>query len=122
MRFDRSRFESLVAEAVDGLPNEILAWLDNVAIVVGERPTAEQLAQAGLGRNRREVGERIESDGCDHGIRLRGRDSGDSTPAFATIVERAQPPAHALYGFIFVEGLAFYRPGARPHVGGTFRT
>jgi predicted Zn-dependent protease with MMP-like domain len=49
MRFDPARFESLVAEAVDGLPDEILGWLDNVAIVVGERPTAEQLAQAGLG-------------------------------------------------------------------------
>jgi predicted Zn-dependent protease with MMP-like domain len=38
----------LVTEAVDSLPDEILDWLDNVAIVVGERPTAEQLRRAGL--------------------------------------------------------------------------
>jgi len=46
---DRAVFEQLVAEAIDSLPDEILGWLDNVAIVVGERPTPEQLAQANAG-------------------------------------------------------------------------
>lgn len=46
---DQHTFEDLVAEAVDGLPAEIQNWLDNVAIVVGEWPTPEQLARAGLG-------------------------------------------------------------------------
>ena len=42
-------FEHLVSEALDTLPDEIVGWLDNVAIVVSERPTASQLESAGLG-------------------------------------------------------------------------
>jgi predicted Zn-dependent protease with MMP-like domain len=42
-------FENLVSDALDTLPDEILGWLDNVAIVVSERPTPEQLASAGMG-------------------------------------------------------------------------
>jgi predicted Zn-dependent protease with MMP-like domain len=45
---DAHTFEELVAEAVESLPEEIAGWLDNVAIVVGERPSPQQLAQAGL--------------------------------------------------------------------------
>jgi predicted Zn-dependent protease with MMP-like domain len=45
---DEHTFEDLVTEAIEGLPPEIQNWLDNVAIVVGEQPTREQLAQAGL--------------------------------------------------------------------------
>ena len=44
----RTVFEQLVDEALTSLPDEILGWLDNVAIVIGERPTAEHLAQSGL--------------------------------------------------------------------------
>jgi predicted Zn-dependent protease with MMP-like domain len=43
-------FEQLVEEALDSLPEEIQAWLDNVAIVVAERPTPEHRQQAGLRR------------------------------------------------------------------------
>jgi predicted Zn-dependent protease with MMP-like domain len=46
---DRATFEQLVDEALASLPDEIAAWLDNVAIVVGEWPTPQQLAGAGLG-------------------------------------------------------------------------
>lgn len=49
MRYSRETFETLVAEAVDSLPDEIADWLDNVAIVVGNQPTPGQLADAGLG-------------------------------------------------------------------------
>ena len=49
MSSSHDQFEVLVAEALDSLPDEIVAWLDNVVVVVGERPTPEQLAQAGLG-------------------------------------------------------------------------
>jgi predicted Zn-dependent protease with MMP-like domain len=49
MRYSRDTFETLVAEAVDSLPDEIADWLDNVAIVVGSQPTPRQLADAGLG-------------------------------------------------------------------------
>ncbi len=45
---NRVAFEQLVTEALDSLPDEILAWLDNVAIVIGEWPTREQLVRAGL--------------------------------------------------------------------------
>lgn len=31
-----------------GLPDEIVRWLDNVAIIVADWPTDEQLAEAGL--------------------------------------------------------------------------
>lgn len=43
----RERFEGLVAEALDDLPDTILAMLDNVEIVVADSPTAEQLHEAG---------------------------------------------------------------------------
>jgi predicted Zn-dependent protease with MMP-like domain len=45
---DRAAFEALVSEALESLPEEVWAWLDNVAIVVAEWPTPEQLAQAEL--------------------------------------------------------------------------
>jgi predicted Zn-dependent protease with MMP-like domain len=46
---NRAVFEQLVAEAIDSLPEEVLGWLDNVAIVIGGWPTPQQLADAGLG-------------------------------------------------------------------------
>jgi predicted Zn-dependent protease with MMP-like domain len=43
----RARFEELVAEAIDGLPDDILGMLDNVEIVVSDAPTVDQLDEAG---------------------------------------------------------------------------
>ncbi len=43
----RARFEELVADAIDTLPDEILEMLDNVEIVVADAPTATQLTVAG---------------------------------------------------------------------------
>ena len=43
----RERFEALVVEAIDELPDEILGMLDNVEIVVADAPTADQLDEAG---------------------------------------------------------------------------
>jgi len=37
------RFEQLVADALDGLPTDVAAALDNVAVVVEDWPSAEQL-------------------------------------------------------------------------------
>ena len=45
---DREAFEDLVDQALADLPDQIQNWLDNVAIVVAERPTPEHLAQAGI--------------------------------------------------------------------------
>jgi predicted Zn-dependent protease with MMP-like domain len=47
---EQPEFETLVEEALASLPDEIQAWLDNVAIVVAERPTPEHRLQAGLHR------------------------------------------------------------------------
>jgi predicted Zn-dependent protease with MMP-like domain len=44
----RAALEKLVSEALESLPDEVLGWLDNVAIVVGQRPSPQQLAQSGL--------------------------------------------------------------------------
>lgn len=48
VHFERQQFEALVEEALDSLPDVIQGWLDNVAVVISEWPTAEQLAQTGL--------------------------------------------------------------------------
>ncbi len=45
---DQETFEILVDEAVASLPDDIKGWLDNVAIVVQDRPTPEQLENMGL--------------------------------------------------------------------------
>lgn len=43
----RARFEALVVEAIDELPDDILAMLDNVEIVIADAPSAHQLDEAG---------------------------------------------------------------------------
>ncbi len=43
----RARFEEMVADAIDTLPDEILAMLDNVEIVVADAPSGSQLYAAG---------------------------------------------------------------------------
>ena len=44
------RFEDLVASALDELPEDIQRLLENVAVVIDDEPTAEQLGRAGLRR------------------------------------------------------------------------
>lgn len=43
MEVTRERFEELVAEAIDGLPEELGRAVDNVALVVEDWPSADQL-------------------------------------------------------------------------------
>ncbi len=43
----RQRFERIVVRALDGLPPDVVAMLDNVNVIVEDEPTAEHLA---LGR------------------------------------------------------------------------
>lgn len=45
---DDARFERLAAEALDSLPAEILAHLENVDVVIEEWPSDEDLAEVGL--------------------------------------------------------------------------
>ena len=46
---ERARFERLVAEALDGIPDEIGGSLDNVDVVVDDWPTQAQLLGSGIG-------------------------------------------------------------------------
>lgn len=48
VHLERQQFEALVQEALDTLPDAIQGWLDNVAVVISEWPSPEQLAAAGL--------------------------------------------------------------------------
>lgn len=45
---DRESFEAVVAKAIDNLPAEFRARLENVDVVVEDWPTRHQLTQAGL--------------------------------------------------------------------------
>ena len=40
---DRRSFEMLVRRAMDGIPDEFFAYLDNVDVVVDQQPSPEQL-------------------------------------------------------------------------------
>ena len=44
----REEFERAVAKALDGLPGEVAAYLENVAVVVEDEPTDEEIADVGL--------------------------------------------------------------------------
>ena len=48
MRMSRDEFEKVVAKALDGLPEEIAVHLDNIAVVVEDEPTDEELIDVGL--------------------------------------------------------------------------
>ena len=47
-RMERVRFERLVAEALDGIPDEIGGRLDNVDVVVDDWPSQGQLIGSGI--------------------------------------------------------------------------
>lgn len=47
---DLDTFETLVAEALETLPDEIVAVMDNVTVTVAEYPTPEQRQAARLGQ------------------------------------------------------------------------
>lgn len=48
MRVPREEFEALVEQALDGLPEEFARMLDNVAVVVEEEPSEEDLLSVDL--------------------------------------------------------------------------
>jgi predicted Zn-dependent protease with MMP-like domain len=48
MRLEPAVFESLAAQAIDGLPDWVRTHMDNVAIVLEQTPTAQQLRSAGV--------------------------------------------------------------------------
>jgi len=48
IRINRREFQELVREALTGLPDEFAAAMQNVAVVVEEEPSAEELESVGL--------------------------------------------------------------------------
>ena len=44
IRVDRERFEELVAEALDSIPEELAEYMENVAVVVQDWPSPRQQA------------------------------------------------------------------------------
>jgi predicted Zn-dependent protease with MMP-like domain len=53
---DREKFEELVDQAVESLPPEFLDHLDNVDVLVADRPTAGQLRKSRLKANQTLLG------------------------------------------------------------------
>lgn len=51
MRMSRREFEHLVARALDALPRDFAAMLENVVVVVEEEPTEEELRDVGIDPN-----------------------------------------------------------------------
>ena len=53
---DDKRFEQLVSEGIDAIPERFLKQLKNVAIVIADEPTKEQLRQNGVPRGKTLLG------------------------------------------------------------------
>lgn len=70
IRLSREQFEELVEKALDSLPDDLVALLDNVAVMVEEEPSAEDLAEVGM-----EPDEDDELFGLYHGVNLLERGS-----------------------------------------------
>jgi predicted Zn-dependent protease with MMP-like domain len=72
MRVSRDEFETLVEKAVAGLPEEFRRLLDNVAVMVEEEPSAEDLEVVGIDPD---DPDRDELFGLYQGVPLPERDS-----------------------------------------------
>ena len=72
MRVSREQFEALVEEALEQLPEEFRAALDNVAVMVAEEPSDEDLEEVGIDP---EDPDRDELFGLYQGVPLTERDS-----------------------------------------------
>jgi len=72
MRISRAEFEALVEQAVDQLPEEFKEALDNVAVMVEEEPSDEDLSEVGIDPDDPESDELF---GLYQGVPLDERDS-----------------------------------------------
>jgi len=70
IRMSAEQFEELVAKAVDSLPADFAELLDNVAVMVEEEPTAEDLEGVGMS-----AAEGDELFGLYQGVSLLDRDT-----------------------------------------------
>jgi predicted Zn-dependent protease with MMP-like domain len=72
MRVSREAFEALVEQALEQLPEEFKAALDNVAVMVEEEPSAEDLEEVGIDPDDPDADELF---GLYQGVPLTERDS-----------------------------------------------
>lgn len=49
MRISREKFEEFVSQGIDAIPERFLRELENVAVVIEDAPTREQLSTLGIG-------------------------------------------------------------------------
>jgi len=68
---NRQAFERLVAEALDGLPEQVRTHMQNVEVMIEEWPSAQDLADAGMEKN-----EKALLLGLYSGVPLTERDTG----------------------------------------------
>jgi len=81
----REVFERLVAEALDGLPEQLRTHMENVEVIIAEWPSARDLAEAGMEKN-----ERAELLGLYSGVPLTERDTGYAVlPDRITLFQRS---------------------------------
>ncbi len=91
---DKERFEQLVLEAVEELPEEFQEKLENIDVVVEDFPTSRQLRQAGLGKG-------FTLLGLYEGVPLTQRSSSyglvppDKITIFQKVIERECPAGDA---------------------------
>ena len=86
---NRERFEQLVAKAVDSLPDEFRTRMENIDVVVEDRPTPKQLTQSGIRRDETLLG-------LYQGVPLtiRGRHYGMVLPDKITIFQKPIESRH----------------------------
>jgi len=72
VRVSREEFEALVEQALEQLPEEFRSALDNVAVMVAEEPSAEDLDEVGIDPEDPEADELL---GLYQGVPLTERDS-----------------------------------------------
>jgi len=72
MRISSEEFEALVEAALEQLPDEFRAALDNVAVMVAEEPSAEDLEEVGIDPEDPDADELL---GLYQGVPLTERDS-----------------------------------------------
>jgi len=72
MRVSREEFEALVEQALEQLPEEFRVALDNVAVMVEEEPSAEDLEEVGIDPDDPDADELF---GLYQGVPLTERDS-----------------------------------------------
>jgi len=76
IRVPTERFEELVAKALDGLPEEFAALLDNVAVVVEDEPSEDDLLDLGIDPDEPDADpDDGELFGLYQGVPLEARDS-----------------------------------------------